>query len=563
MDRMKKYYNWMENPYFDEETKQELRELSEEEIIERFSKDLKFGTGGLRGELGAGTNRMNRYTVRKATQGLANKICRDHMQEKGVVIAYDSRNYSQEFAEEAALCLCANEIPVYVFNELRPTPELSYAVRRLGCSAGIVITASHNPKEYNGYKVYWEDGGQITSPIDHQIMDEIEKIKDFSEVKTMEKSSALEKGLYRIIDSEMDQMYQKELLKLRICPEAIEQQAENIKIVYTPLNGTGYKPVRALLKALGFHQTYGVEEQDKPDGNFPTIPYPNPEDEKAFTLALKKAKQVGADLVLATDPDADRLGVYCKDKNGEYHSFTGNMTGILLGEYLINQKAKKNALPKNGVIVRTIVSSPMMDKIAQTYHLSVRNVLTGFKYIGEQIKCMEEAGKEEFIFGFEESYGCLFGTYARDKDAVAAVMLLCEACAYYRMENKTLWDRMQELYEKYGYYKEKLHSVTLKGEKGSQQIEQLMEQLRDKEFINQAPLHIIRKIDYKTDHTGLPKANVIYFELEDGWFCVRPSGTEPKIKLYYGIWKESMEKAEGKLEELSAIVEKWLGLEIK
>ena len=470
MDRIQKQELWMTDPYFDEETRKELKAIEgeEAELYDRFYKDLDFGTGGLRGVIGAGTNRMNCYTIRKATQGLANFIIKEGGQEKGVAIAYDSRHMSQEFSDEAALCLNANGIKTYRFSSLRPTPELSFTVRELGCIAGIVITASHNPPEYNGYKVYWEDGAQITAPKDKQIIAEVNAVEDYASVKTMKKEEAIEKGLYQVIDKELDDRYMEELHKQVMNQECLDEVAKEIKIVYTPLHGTGNLLVRRILKELGFEQVFVVPEQELPDGDFPTVSYPNPEDPKAFTLALKLAKEKDADLVLATDPDADRLGVYAKDsKTGEYMSFTGNMSGLLIAEYVLSQKKEKGILPENGALVKTIVSSNMADAITKEYGITLIEVLTGFKYIGEQIKFFEQNHNYQYLFGFEESYGCLLGTYARDKDAVVAVMALCEAAAYYKTKGLTLWDQMLHIYEKYGYYKEDLATLTLKGEEGS------------------------------------------------------------------------------------------------
>lgn len=563
MDMLETYRFWCENPYFDASTRAELKALegNEGEIRERFYKDLEFGTGGLRGILGAGTNRMNIYTVRKATQGLANFILKEGAQKKGVAIAFDSRHMSPEFAGEAACCLCANGIPVYIFQTLRPTPELSFALRELGCTAGIVITASHNPSEYNGYKVYWEDGAQITYPKDEQIIREVNAITSYDTVKTMPKEEAQAAGLYHVIGEDIDQKYMAALKALVLNPDVIQSQAESFRIVYTPLHGTGNLPVRRILRELGFTNVYVVPEQELPDGDFPTVPYPNPEDPAAFALALKLAKEVDADLILATDPDADRLGVYAKDsKTGSYVSFTGNMSGMLVCEYQLEQKKAKGLLPKDGAIVTTIVSGNMAHAVSREYGVDLIETLTGFKYIGEQIKFFEQNHSHTYLFGFEESYGCLVGTHARDKDAVAAVMALCEAAAYYKSKGFTLWDQMIHLFEKYGYYREALHTVTLKGMEGAARIKSMMEELRSNppKTIGGRPVVTFR--DYKMDtvlnykdhtvtSTGLPKSNVLYFELEDDtWCCVRPSGTEPKIKLYIGVKGSSLEDAKKKAE---------------
>ncbi len=525
---------------------------------------MEFGTGGLRGIIGAGTNRMNLYTVRKATQGLANFILKEGGAERGVAIAYDSRNMSPEFSLEAALCLCANHIKTYRFESLRPTPELSFAVRELGCIAGIVITASHNPAEYNGYKVYWEDGAQITYPKDKDIIEEVERVKTYSEVKTMSLKEAEQNGLYHVISEELDQRYLEELKKLVIHPEMIHEMGKELKIVYTPLHGTGNVLVRRVLSELGFEQVYVVPEQELPDGNFSTVKSPNPEDPAAFALALKLAKEKGAELVLATDPDADRLGVYAKDsKTGEYHSFTGNMSGMLICEYMLSQKRELGKIAKDGTLVRTVVTTKMADKVAKEYELRLIEVLTGFKYIGEQIKFFEQNKKNTYEFGFEESYGCLIGTYARDKDAVSAVMMLCEAAAYYKKKGLTLWDQMLQIYEKYGYFKEGLQTITLKGIEGSEKIRQMMEDLRNHTPEELAGFKVRAIKDYQKGTirsaldgeimpTELPKSNVLYLELtDDAWVCIRPSGTEPKIKFYMGVKGSEREEAETLLENLT------------
>lgn len=559
------YNDWLQNPYFDEATKEELRAIAEDEkeIEDRFYRQLEFGTGGLRGVIGAGTNRMNIYTVRQATQGLANYIISQNGQEKGVAIAYDSRIMSPEFATEAALCLNANGIKTYRFTSLRPTPELSFAVRKLGCIAGIVVTASHNPREYNGYKVYWEDGAQITPPHDKNILAEVTKVTSFDLVKTMEKADAVAAGLYQEIDTEIDEAYMEELKKQSIHPEVISEMAKDFTIVYTPLHGTGNIPVRRVLKELGFEKVYVVPEQEKPDGTFPTVAYPNPESPKAFELALALAKEVDADIVLATDPDADRLGVYCKDtKSGEYVSFTGNMSGMLIAEYILKERTATDTMPENPALVETIVTTDMAKVIAQAYGVHLIEVLTGFKYIGEQIRLFEENHTYNYVFGLEESYGCLAGTYARDKDACVAVMMLCEVASWYKKQGKTLWDAMLAMYEKYGYFKEGLETITLKGMDGAQQIQQMMAEAREHlpKQIGDAKVLAVR--DYKTDvrydmtdgsksATGLPTSNVLYYELEDhSWCCVRPSGTEPKIKFYFGVKGTSLSDAEAKLDSL-------------
>ena len=561
----KNYEYWCTSPIFDDATKSELKSLegNEDEIFDRFYRELEFGTGGLRGVIGAGTNRMNFYTVGKATQGLANFINKQGAAAKGVAIAFDSRRMSPEFADTAACVLAANGIKAYIFDSLRPTPELSFALRTLGCTAGIVVTASHNPPEYNGYKVYWEDGAQITAPKDAQIIGEVNAIKDYAEIKKMTTEEAKAAGLYEVIGKEIDDKYMEALKKLVLHPEAIKQMASSLKIVYTPLHGTGNVPVRRVLKELGFEQVTVVPEQELPDGNFPTVSYPNPEDKKAFALALDLAKKIDADLVLATDPDADRLGVYAKDtKTGEYKVFTGNMSGMLICEYEMSQKKALGILPENGALVTTIVSSNMAQAVAKEYGMKFIECLTGFKYIGEQIKFFEQSGSNEYVFGFEESYGCLVGTHARDKDAVVAVMALCEAAAYYKTQGITLWDQMLNIYNKYGYYKEDLFTMTFKGADGAKKMQDMMDAYRKNTPKQVGAYKVLRLRDYKNDvitdlatgetiPTGLPTSNVLYFELEnDAWFCVRPSGTEPKIKFYAGIKGTSLEDSAKKLDEL-------------
>ena len=561
MDYREIYEQWLANPYFDEATKEELKGISEDEneIKERFYMDLEFGTAGLRGIIGAGTNRMNIYVVRRATQGLANYIAKVDKKAQGVAIAYDSRHMSPEFAEEAALCLAANGIKAYIFESLRPTPELSFAVRHRGCVAGINVTASHNPPEYNGYKVYWEDGAQITPPHDSGIMGEVKSISDWNTVKTMDKAEAEKADLFQVIGKEVDDAYMAELKKQVIHMDAIEKEGKNLKIVYTPLHGTGNIPARRILKELGFENVYVVKEQELPDGDFPTVSYPNPEAAEAFELGLKLAKEVDADLVLATDPDADRLGVRVKDKNGEYHDLTGNMSGCLLANYELSQrKAVNGSLPEDGALIKTIVTTNLADAIAKGYGVNLIEVLTGFKFIGQQILGFENSGKGSYLFGFEESYGCLIGTYARDKDAIVATMALCEAAAYYKTQGKTLWDAMIEMYEQFGYYKDAIQSVTMKGIEGLQKIQEIMNSLRQNPPAEFAGHKVTAVRDYKADTitdvttgavkpTGLPNSNVLYYELtDDAWVCVRPSGTEPKVKFYYGVKGTSLADADEK-----------------
>lgn len=556
MSYMDSYHLWLESDYFDEDTKNELKAIdgNEKEIEDRFYKGLQFGTGGLRGVIGAGENRMNIYTVRKATQGLANYIIDEKGQDKGVAIAYDSRIKSAEFAREAALCLNANGIKTYLFPELRPTPELSFAVRHLGCIAGIVITASHNPAQYNGYKVYWEDGGQITPPHDKNIMDQVAKVTGYEMVKTMSEADAVKTGLFHVIGREVDELYFEEVKKQIINPEVVAG-VKDLKIVYTPLHGTGLVPVTTVLSKLGFENVYVVEEQAKPDGHFPTVEYPNPEEKSAFKLALELAKEKDADIVMATDPDADRLGLFVKVQSGEYVSFNGNMIGTLIAEYILREKRTRGMLPKNAALVSTIVTTDMIKPICKRYGVQFIETLTGFKYIGEQIKFFERDQSYEYMFGLEESYGCLAGTYARDKDACSAVVMLCEVAAYYKSRNMTLWDGINELYGEYGAYAEELSYIVLQGKEGLERINALMNQLRVNAPKKFGDFEVEAVRDYQTGitmnfetgkvgETGLPISNVLYYELQNGaWCAVRPSGTEPKIKFYIGAKSNSLENA--------------------
>ena len=570
MNHYKEQYNfWTTDAYFDASTKAELEAIrgDEKEIEDRFYRDLEFGTGGLRGVIGAGTNRMNVYTVRKASQGLANYILKNGGADKGVAIAFDSRRFSPEFAQETALCMAANGIHAYIFDSLRPTPELSFALRKLGCISGVVITASHNPPEYNGYKVYWEDGAQITAPKDKEIIAEVNAITDYYTVKTMDKEAAISAGLYHIIGAEIDEAYMAELKKQIIHAEVIEEACKDLKIVYSPFNGTGNVPVCRVLKELGFEQVYVVPEQQMPDPNFTTLEYPNPEDPKAFTLALALAKKVDADVVLATDPDADRLGIYAKDiKTGEYIPFTGNMSGMLICEYILCERMATGTMPERPALVSTIVTTDMAKVIAKAYGVRFVEVLTGFKFIGEQIKFFEQTGSNNYVFGLEESYGCLAGTHARDKDAIVAVMCLCEVAAWCKVQGISLWDMMLEMYEKYGYFKETQYTITLKGIEGSKQIVAIMDKLRNNPPKAFGDKKVLAVRDYKTgkvvditsgieSETGLPASNVLYFELTDGaWCCVRPSGTEPKIKFYMGVKGSSLADAEVQVEALTDAV---------
>ena len=571
-DYMKAYEEWINNSFFDEETKKELEAIKadEKEIRERFSCDLEFGTAGLRGIIGAGTNRMNDYVVARATQGLANYIIKCNGQDRGVAIAYDSRNFSPEFADIAARVLAANGIKAYRFDTLRPTPELSFAVRHFNCIAGINITASHNPAKYNGYKVYWEDGAQITPPHDTGIMDEVKAIS-VTDAKIISKEEAEAKGLYITIGTEVDDVYCKEVEKQVIHQDTIDKYAKELKVVYTPLHGTGNVLVRRVLKELGFENVYVVEEQEKPDGNFPTVPYPNPEAREAFELALNFAKEKDAYLVLATDPDADRLGVYVKDtKSGEYKCLTGNMSGSLLAEYEISQTAAVKGLPADGKLVKTIVTTNLADMVARAYNVELEECLTGFKYIGQRILNYETTGVGTYLFGFEESYGCLIGTYARDKDAVVATMALCEAATYYKSLGKTLWDAMVDMYEKYGYWKDAITTITMEGLDGIAKIRSIMTALRNTEISEIAGYEVLKARDYSNDTikdvktgnvtpTGLPSSNVLYYDLsDDAWLCVRPSGTEPKIKFYYGVKGTSLADADKKSDDFAKAVQEMI-----
>ena len=566
-DYMKIYEQWLADPYFDEDTKNELRAIAddENEIKERFYMDLEFGTAGLRGIIGAGINRMNIYTVRRATQGLANYIKKQGGEEKGVAIAFDSRRMSPEFAMEAAMTLAANGIKAYKFESLRPTPELSFAVRELGCIAGINITASHNPPEYNGYKVYWEDGAQFTPPHDQGVLEEVLAIEDLSTVKTTSEEEALRSGKFQVIGKEIDDKYIENVKAQVVNQDAIDRMQKDITIIYTPLHGTGNIPARRVMKELGFENVYVVPEQELPDGNFPTVSYPNPEAEEAFALGLKLAKEKNADLVLATDPDADRLGVYVKDaKTGEYHPLTGNMSGSLLCDYVLGQKQAKGQIPADGQVIKSIVTTNLVNAVAEHYGCELVEVLTGFKYIGQQILKEEQTGKGTYMFGMEESYGCLIGTYARDKDAISATAALCEAAAYYKEKGMTLWDAMVAMYEKYGYYKDTVKSIGLKGIEGLAKIQEIMENFRQEPPKTLGDYTVTAARDYKAGTimdmasgavrpTGLPSANVLYYEMNDGaWLCVRPSGTEPKIKFYYGVKGASMEDADARSEKMGA-----------
>ena len=565
MNYLEEYKKWCESPEFDEQTKKELLEIKDDtkEIEDRFYKELEFGTAGLRGVIGAGTNRMNKYTVGKATQGLANYIIEQGTQNKGVAISYDSRRMSKEFSLQTALILNANGIKTYLFENLRPVPELSFAVRNLGCTAGVMITASHNPPKYNGYKVYWDDGSQIVSPRDKDIIGKVRAVENYNEIKEISEEEAKRSGLFNIIGTKMDEKYLSVLKSKVLNPEIVKEQGKDLKVVYTPLHGTGNTVAERLLNDIGLQNVYVVPEQKDPDGNFPTVDYPNPEDKKAFKLALELAQKVDSDVVLATDPDADRLGIFAKDtKTGKYMEYTGNMSALSIAEYRISQMKEKGILPDDGMFVTTIVSSELAKAIAKYYNLECIEVLTGFKNIGAVMKKAEENKDKTYVFGFEESYGCLIGDYARDKDGIAAVMALCEAACYYKSKGKTLWDAMNDIYEKYGYYKETQVSIVMEGAEGAQKIKDMMTNMRNTDIEKIGDYKVLTFKDVDKDivknmqtgevtKTGLPKSNVLYYELENNsWCCVRPSGTEPKIKLYMGVKGSSTDDASKKLEDL-------------
>ena len=565
MNYLEEYKKWCESSEFDEETKKELIAIKddEKEIEDRFYKELEFGTAGLRGVIGAGTNRMNKYTVGKATQGLANYILEQGTQDKGVAISYDSRRMSKEFSLLTALILNANGIKTYLFENLRPVPELSFTVRKLKCTAGVMITASHNPPKYNGYKVYWDDGAQIVEPRDKEIIAKVRAVESFSEIKEISKEEAIEKGLFNVIGTEMDDEYISVLKSKILNPEIVKEQGKKLKVVYTPLHGTGNTIAGRLFKEIGMENVYVVPEQKDPDGEFPTVSYPNPEDKAAFKLALELAKKEDADVVLATDPDADRLGIFAKDaKTGEYMEYTGNMSALLIAEYRIEQMKKKGILPEDGMFITTIVSSDLAKAIAKYYNLECIEVLTGFKNIGRIMRQEEEKNGMKYVFGFEESYGCLIGDYARDKDGIAAVMALCEAACYYASKGKTLWDAMEDIYKKYGYYKEAQVSIVMEGAEGAEKIKEMMTNMRNTPVEKIGEYKVLTFKDVEKDYvkdmvtgeeskTGLPKSNVLYYALEDNnWCCVRPSGTEPKIKLYMGVKGTSDADAAKKLEAL-------------
>lgn len=561
MTYREKYELWISSEVVDENTKEELKGLKDEkEIEDRFYKELEFGTGGLRGVIGAGSNRMNVFTVGKATQGLAQYLLDTYKEESSVSIAYDSRNMSREFAETASSVLCANGIRVNLFESLRPTPMLSYTVRQLNSKAGIVVTASHNPKQYNGYKVYGEDGGQVTDKAAGEILSCILEVDDFSKVKTMTIDEAKDSGLLNIIGEEVDKSYLEKVKGLTIREELVKSHAKDLKIIYTPIHGAGNMPIRRVLRELGYENVYVVKEQEKPDGNFPTAAYPNPEEPKVFNLALEMAKEVQPDIIFGTDPDCDRIGVVVKDNQGEYKVLTGNQTGVLLTNYMLSSLKETGKLPANGAVIKTIVTTEMVRKITEKFDVELIDVLTGFKYIGEKIKGFEETNSNTYIFGFEESYGYLAGDFVRDKDAVIAATLICEMTLYYKNKGMSLYDALIELYNTYGYYKESLISIELQGKEGQEKIEKALEFLRHSMKSTVSSTRIVRKMDYKLSiekdlvnidekSIDLPKSNVLKFVLEDGsWFVVRPSGTEPKMKIYLSTVGSSLEDSELKIE---------------
>ncbi len=565
MDFKERYNNWLNNPYIDEKTKEELLAIkdNEKEIEERFYKDLEFGTGGIRGILGAGDNRMNMYTIAKATQGLANYINKNKSDTKeGVAIAYDSRRMSPEFAETTALVLNNNGIKSYVYPSLRPTPMLSFAIRELNCIAGIVITASHNPPEYNGYKVYWSDGAQIPYPVDGYVIGEVNDVKAYEDAKLMNKDEAVKAGLYNVISSDIDDEYNKNVLAQIVNPEVVKKASDDLKIVYTPIHGSGNIPVRRVLEEAGFKHVEIVPEQEMPDSNFTTVGYPNPEDPKVFTLAIELAKKSGADIIVGTDPDADRVGAVCKDSSGDYIVLNGNMTGVLLTHYILDQNKKNGTMPKNPAVVSTIVSTGLTQVICEHYDVTYFETLTGFKNIGEKIKQFEENNSHEYMFGFEESYGCLKGTYARDKDAVVATLLLCEVAGYYKSRGMSLYDGILEVYKEYGYYTDAIENITLKGIDGLKQMDKILSTLRSEPIKNVGNFKVVEMRDYKTgvinnlvdntvSKTTVPSSNVLYYVLEDAsWFCVRPSGTEPKIKIYFGVKDSTKELSDTKMQTI-------------
>ncbi|NLN40493.1 MAG: phospho-sugar mutase [Clostridiales bacterium] len=573
MEYRKKYEQWLNSPIIDHKTKEELKLIAddEKEIEDRFYKDLEFGTGGLRGVIGAGSNRMNIYTVGKATQGLANYI-KKHGKEamdRGVVIAYDSRRMSSEFAERVALILNGNGIKAFLYSELQPVAVLSFTVRELGAIAGVVITASHNPPQYNGYKVYWEDGAQIGLERANEIITEINAIKDFGEIKDMPRKQALEKGLLNIIGEEVLAKYVARVVGLSLNPELVKDMGNRVNIIYTPLHGSGNKLVRRVLDKVGFKNVKVVPEQELPDPDFSTVEYPNPEERAVFELAIEMARKEGnnTDIILGTDPDCDRVGVVVKNAEGEYVVLTGNQVGALLTDYVLGTLKKKNGLPEDGVVIKTIVTSKMGEKIAKSYGVDVMDTLTGFKFIGEKMGEFEKTKSNTYLFGYEESYGYLAGDFVRDKDGVSSSMLICEMAAYYKSKDMSLYEGLQELWEKYGYFHEELKSVEAEGKEGMEQIAQLMEGLRQTPPKELAGVKVVVIEDYKESKSynlmdnsispiELPVSDVLRYTLEDeSWFAIRPSGTEPKVKLYFSVIGQSVEDAKNKMEKLIKAVE--------
>ena len=561
MDYKNNYDMWLNSPYFDEQTKNELLSIKddEKEIQDRFYKNLEFGTGGLRGIIGAGTNRINIYTVRRATLGVLNYIMKTQGEEgkqKGIVIAHDSRYMSREFCIEVAKTLSAYGVKAYIFEELKPTPELSFAVRYLKCAMGIVITASHNPKEYNGYKVYDSDGGQICIDMANDIIAEVNKIDDYSTIKSIDFEEALSKNLITILDNEVDDEFIKAVKKQVLRQNIIDEYGKKLKIIYTPIHGTGNKPVRKVLNECGFENVMVVKEQELPDSNFSTVKYPNPEEKSVFNIAIEMAKNNGTDLIIGTDPDCDRVGIVVKDSSGEYVVLNGNQVGSLLVRYILESLVEENKLPKNNpTIIKTIVTSELGAKIAKAYNVECLNTLTGFKFIGEKIKAFEESNDRSFIMGYEESYGYLIGTHARDKDGVVSSLMICEMAAYYSSKGMNLYEALIDTYNKFGYYKEDLKSVTLKGIDGIKKIKEMMLYFRSVKIDNVADVKVDKILDYKDGVDDLPKSDVLKFLLEDGsWIAIRPSGTEPKIKFYFGANSDNQEDVEFKLNNLISYI---------
>ncbi|MGG0824138.1 phospho-sugar mutase [Paenibacillus turicensis] len=556
-----KVQEWLNDPTIDDQTKEELRRLQDNpaELEDSFYRDLEFGTGGLRGVIGVGSNRMNVYTVGLATQGFAQYILKAHGAKAGkpsVVIAHDCRHFSPEFALEAALVLAGNGIVAKLFPSLRPTPQLSFSVRNLQATGGIVVTASHNPPEYNGYKVYNASGGQLVPDEAAEVIGNIGDLHSFAQIKRLTKAQAEQQGLLVWLDEEEDRKFAQTVAEMSLNAELLQQGAgDNLVVVYTPLHGTGNIPVRQVLARNHFNNVHIVQEQELPDGNFSTVKSPNPEEREAFTLAIKLGEQVNADILIGTDPDADRMGAVVRNAKGEYEILTGNQSGSLLVYYLLSQMNERGTLPSNGAVVKTIVTSEFGAAIAEHYGATVFNTLTGFKYIGEKMNQFEQSGEYTYLFGYEESYGYLAGNYARDKDAVVASMLICEAAAYYKQQGKTLIDVLEELYQQFGYYRESLVSRTLKGKDGLAKIGELMSSFRNDPPKQVAGINVAKLLDYSLGLDGLPKENVLKFLLEDGsWFTLRPSGTEPKIKFYFAVRGESMAHAQDLLANIEAEV---------